>query len=529
MKKRTIKTAALLSLSVFAGCDRGMLDALPTDRLLADNFWQSQADAELAVNALYNDLDGTGIFFLDALTEIAHVNQPFDTDAYIALGTYDASSARLYNTWRNAYKGIGGANYFLDNVDRIENVADAALVDRYRGEAKALRVYQYAKLAYLFGEVPLISTTITLAESRNVRRSSLSAVHDFIDQELSEAADLLPDSYAGANIGRFTKWAAIGLKARNNLYAGRYRQAADDADLIIKSGQFALWPSYGTLFSYAAQNNPEILLDKQFLENSQTHNAFWLLAPYSQQNSQSAYVPTKAMVDLYETADGKPIGDPTSGYDPDDPYTNRDPRLRLSIFLDGDPLPNGTTFRPAPNSGGPDAVGSTYIASTTGFNVKKYVDPADFPNPQRSGLNIILLRYAEVLLTYAEAKIELGEIDQSVLDAVNTVRNARADVKLPDLPSGMSQTQLREAVRRERTVELAFEGLHLADVRRWRTAEQAVPGKIYGISYKDDNGETVVVEAASESRTFVPAKHYLWPVPQKERDMNPNLEQNPGW
>jgi len=529
MKKRTIKTTALLSLLVFAGCDRGMLDALPTDRLLTDNFWKSQADAEMAVNALYNDLDGTSIFFLDALTDIAHVNQPFDTDAYIAVGIYDASSSRLYNTWRNAYKGIGGANYFLDNVGKLDNVADAALIDRYRGEAKTLRAYQYSKLAYLFGEVPLISTTLTLAESRSVRRASLKDIHDFIDGELGEAADLLPDSYTGTDRGRITKWAAIGLKARNNLYAGRYHQAAEDADRIIQSGQFALWTSYGSLFSYAAENNTEVLLDKQFLENSQVHNAFYLLAPYSQRNSQSAYVPTKALVDQYEMANGKPITDPMSGYDPDNPYTARDPRLHLSIFLDGDPLPDGTTFRPAPNSGGADAVGSTYIASTTGFNVKKYVDPADFPNPQRSGLNIILLRYAEVLLTYAEAKTELGEIDQSVLDAINTVRNARTDVKLPDLPGGMSQAQLREAIRRERTVELAFEGLHLADVRRWRTAELVVPGKIHGITYQNDNGETVVVEAASESRTFNPAKHYLWPVPQKERDMNPNLEQNPGW
>jgi len=507
--------AALLSLLVFAGCDQGMLDALPTDRLLAGNFWKSQADAELAVNALYNDLDGTSILFLDALTDIAHVNQPFDTDAYIALGVYDASSSRLYNTWRNAYKGIGAANYFLENADKLENVADAALVDRYRGEAKTLRAYQYIKLAYLFGEVPLVQTTLTLAESRSVKKTPLADIHNFIDQELADAADLLPENYTGTNVGRITKWAAIGLKARNNLYAGRYAKAAEDAKRIIQSGQFALHPHYGTLFSY---------LDKQFLPNSLTHNAFYLLGPYSQRNSQSAYVPTKALVDQYETADGKLITDPMSSYDADNPYTNRDPRLHLSIFLNGDPLPNGTTFRPAPNSGGPDAVGSTYIASTTGFNVKKYVDPADYSNPSRSGLNIILMRYAEVLLTYAEAKIELGETsDPSVLDAINTVRNGRTDVKMPNLPTGLSQGQLREAVRRERTVELAFEGLHLADIRRWRTAEQVVPGKIYGITYKNDSGETVVVEAASESRTFDPGKHYLWPVPQRERDMNPNL------
>lgn len=144
-------------------------------------------------------------------------------------------------------------------------------------------------------------------------------------------------------------------------------------------------------------------------------------------------------------------------------------------------------------------------------------------------MNIILLRYAEVLLTFAEAKIEIGQIDESVYAAINQVRNTRDDVKLPNVNTIGDKDQLRQLVRRERTVELAFEGLHLADIRRWKTAEKVVPGKVYGITYLNNKGETVIVEAASERRVFDPRKHYLWPIPQREMNLNSNLRQNPNW
>ena len=518
-----------LFLLMLIGCDKNLLDSVPTDRLSENIFWKSQADAELAVNALYNDLDGAEIFYSDALTDIAHVNQPFAVDAYIELGTYDASSSRLYNTWSSAYKGIGAANYFLANIGKIEGSRDEALIARFIGEARVLRAYQYIKLAYLFGGVPLVKAPLTLEEGRAVQRADLKEIYDFIDTELELAAASLPESYSSNDIGRITRWAALGLKARSDLYAGRFAAAAKAAKTIIDSKRFELYPLYANLFTYAAENNKEVLLDKQFLENIYTQSVFNLLAPYSQQNGQSTYVPTKALTDSYETSSGLVITDPNSGYDPKNPYKNRDPRLTFSIFLDGDPLPNGAIFHPAPNSVTADAVGSTYIASTTGFNIKKYIDKKDLANPSKSGLNIMLLRYAEILLTYAEAKIELGEIDGSVYEAINQIRNSRTDVKLPIISNQVNQEQLRQLVRLERTVELAFEGLHLADIRRWKTAEKVVPGKVYGITYQNNNGEAVVVEAASESRVFDSKKHYLWSIPQREINLNPNLKQNPNW
>jgi starch-binding outer membrane protein, SusD/RagB family len=190
-------------------------------------------------------------------------------------------------------------------------------------------------------------------------------------------------------------------------------------------------------------------------------------------------------------------------------------------------LPGGTIFHPAPNSGTPDAVGNTYIASTTGFNIKKYINTEDFANPSNNGINIILIRYAEVLLTYAEAKIESNAIDQSVYDAINAIRNGRTDVSLPAIAGNLSPDELRTIVRQERVVELAFEGLHLQDIRRWKTAESVVPGPVYGITY-NDNGTSKIIQVAV-NRIFDAGKHYLWPIPQTERDQDPNLEPNPGW
>ena len=177
--------------------------------------------------------------------------------------------------------------------------------------------------------------------------------------------------------------------------------------------------------------------------------------------------------------------------------------------------------------GGGDEIGKTQYNTTTGFSLKKYVSAEDFANPGASGLNFILMRYAEVLLTYAEAKIEQNQIDATVYDAINKVRT-RSDVGLPALVTGMTQAELRAAVRRERVLELAFEGIHLFDIRRWKTAQQVMTGTVRGITYY--SGTTpVTVLVPSVIKTFDPSKHYLWPIPQKEKTLNPALGQNPGW
>ena len=525
--KHIIFSALVASSGLLVSCDGDLLETVPNDRLSVDVFWRTENDAKLAVNGLYTDLDSTNIISWDALTEIAHTNQPFDVQAYIELGQYDATSSKLYGEWRRAYRGIRATSYFLENVDKVTST-NPTLISQLKGEAKTLRAYQYLKLAAFFGDVPLVTTSISISEASSLTRNPVSEIWDFVDKELTDAAALLPTTYPATDKGRITQGAALGLAARANLLAGRYQKAADAADKVMKLGIYGLNDSYEKLFGYAAENNKEVLLDRQFIKDTYPINVFVLLAPYSQKNSQSTYVPTKNLADLYETLDGKKITDAGSGYKPETPYANRDSRMKFSLFLDGDILPSGVVFKPAPNSGTADAVGSTYIASTTGFNIKKYIQTDDFANPANSGINIILQRYAEILLTYAEAKIELGQTDATVLSAINLVRNGRTDVKQPSI-TATSQADLRDIVRRERTVELAFEGLHLFDIRRWKTAATVIPGPIYGINYKDNSGALATVQVIGINKVFDTGRHYLWPVPQKERDLNSSLTQNPGW
>ncbi|MGO4288194.1 RagB/SusD family nutrient uptake outer membrane protein [Chitinophaga sp. RAB17] len=522
-----INRSIFLFLAIgLAACNKNLLDTAPTDRLAVNIFWKTEADAKLAVNALYQDLDSTNILALDALTDIGHTNQNFDVQAYVELGTYDQSSAKVYGEWKSAYKGIHAVNYFLENVDKVTAVTPA-LINQFKGEAKTLRAYQYIKLAGLYGDVPLVTTSITLEQARALKRTPVSEIYDFIDKELIDAAALLPASYtAAADKGRIARGAAWALKARADLFAGRYQLAANAATEVNGLG-YTLYDSYQKLFSYAAENNREVILDKQFIKDNYPNNIFSILAPYSQKNGNSSYVPTKVLADTYQTKDGKDINAGGSNFDPLHPYDNRDPRLRYSLFVDGDVLPSGLIFHPAPNSGTADAIGSTYIASTTGYNLKKYINTEDYVNPTNCGINIILLRYAEVLLTYAEAKIELNQLDQTVYNAINAVRQ-RADVNMPVLPTGLTQSQLRDAVRYERTVELAFEGQRLYDIRRWKTAETVMKGPVYGITW-NNNGQLTTVQVVSFNRAFDKSRHYLWPVPQKERDLDPALSQNPNW
>lgn len=516
--------AALLVIIILNSCKKNLLDKVPNDRLSSEIFWKTENDARLAANALYTDLDGQNILSWDALSEIAHTNQLSNTQTFIELGTYDASNEKVFAEWSSAYRGIRATNYFLENVDKVPTT-NTALIDRLKGEARVLRAYQYIKLAGFFGDVPLVTKSIDLAEGGSVNRSPVADIWNFIDKELEEAAAVLPASYAAADRGRVTKGAAWGLKARADLWAGRYQLAIAATRNVTG---YSLYPSYQNLFRYVGENNPEIILDKQFIKDNYANSVFNLLAPFSQKNSQSLFVPTRVLVDMYETSTGKSITDPTSGYNPSTPYAQRDPRLGFSILVDGDMLPSGIVFRPAPNSGAPDAIGATFVNSTTGFNIEKYITTEDYANPANGGLNIILMRYAEMLLTYAEAKIELNELDQSVVDAINMVRNGRNDVKMPSITLG-SQDAMRQIVRRERTIELAFEGLHFFDIRRWKTAENVMVGPVYGMSYVNSTGNLVTVTSAGINKAFDKSKHYLWPVPLNERNLNPNLSQNPNW
>lgn len=526
MKPITSIIFASLIIALLSGCKKDLLRTIPNDRISSDIFWKTEADASFAANAVYaNIVESANHFFSwDGITDFGHTPTPQSAEVFLLKGQYDALNSRISEDWTAGYTGIRQANSFLANVDRVETT-NTALIDRLKAEARTLRAYFYLRLVSLFGDVPLVTTEITLEESAKLTRAPVSQIYDFISTELEAAAAVLP--LTTADKGRVTKGVALALNARAMLYAGRFTEATAFARQVIDLQVYSLYPSYKNLFSYAAENNEEVIFDIQFIHDVYSNASFSTMAPYSQKNGAGRYVPTRKLVDKYEMINGKKISDPTSGFDPRNPYKDRDPRLGYSIYVLGDELPDGSAYDPRPNSGTADAIGFTFQSTHTGFNLKKYINKEDLALPGNNGINYILLRYAEVLLTYAEAKIEAGDIDQSVADAINLVRQ-RADVNLPPISLG-SQAELREAVRHEREVELAYEGLHFFDIRRWRTAEQVLPGKIYGMTYVNGNDELVTVEEPGWENFFRSDRDYLWPIPQKEIELNDQLIQNPNW
>lgn len=516
---------AVAVVLLLQACNKGLLETVPNDRISTEIFWKTDNDATLAVNAIYTYMAESADHFIgwDNMSDIVFTNPTGPVEAAIAQGQFNALNSRISGDWNTYYAGIRAANSFMKHVDQVQT-ANPALISRLKGEVRTLRAYFYTRLASLWGDVPYTTAELTLEQSEQLTRTPVTQVWDSVAAELTAAADLLPTKQTDK--GRITKGAALGIKARAMLYAGRFPDAADAASQVMALNVYSLYPTYKTLFSYAAENNAEDILDVQFLQDVYFNNIFQVLAPRSV-NANSKWVPTKKIVDAYQMKNGLGITDPGSGYDPANPYTSRDPRLSYSIFVPGDVLPNGKVFNSLPSSTTGDAVGSSFVVSPTGFNVKKYVNIEDLSKPADGGINIMLMRYAEVLLTYAEAMIEQNKLDATVYDAINKVRQ-RSDVVMPAITAGKTQDQLRAIVHQERNVEFAFEALRYFDIRRWKIAATVMPGKVYGLTYKDAGGVLQTVEVPGWTQTW-DDRNYLWPIPQKETELNENLTQNPGW
>lgn len=521
----------VLSFLVFS-CQEDFLETIPDDRISTAIFWKTENDVLLAANALYPTLDGPeDIIGYDGITDILLTNRAFDARSVIQAGNADNSLNIFFNEWSQAYSGIRRAIDFFASVDKVET-DNTALINQLKGEVRTIRANHYIKLVMLYGDVPLITEGLSVETALDVRRTPKSEVWDYINSELTIAASELPTSIS--TDGRVTRGAALALKARAMLFAGRYTEASSAAQQVMALGDYSLSNSYEDLFQYEGESSSEIIFTRQYApipDNSTNYYSLFAPASVAPSSNGSFYVPTKAIVDIYDMqATGLPITNPLSGFDSMNPYSGRDPRLRASLFVSDDPLPNGRIFNSTPGTldiTDPPGGGGDVQTGVTGFNVRKYVSFDDFENQGNSGINLILLRYAEVLLTYAESKIEMNDIDQSVLDAINEVRG-RTSVNMPAIPMGLNQMEMREIVRKERTIELAFEGTRLFDIRRWLIAENVMPGSVLGLTYIDTGGNEITVDPGV-NLSFNPSRDYLWPIPARQRDFNPNLAQNPGW
>lgn len=425
------------------------------------------------------------------------------------------------------YDKITRCNNFLANIDRPEMSEE--LRTRLTSEVRFLRAWHYFLKVTLYGDVPLVKEVLDIKNS-NLPRTPKAEVEQFILDELTEIAPTLPDKYSGSDVGRVTKGAALTLRARMEIFKGDYAACAATCEQIMKLG-YSLFQDYKGLFKIANVNNEEVIMDVQYVENL-AKNAILGVMPPASVGGWSSINPTQALVDTYECMDGKTINESTN-YNPKDPYKDRDPRLAATIIYPGC-LYEGSYFNSIDIKDPTGDYYAPYGRSKTGYHPRKYIDNlSDYADMWNTGMNAIVMRYAEVLLMYAESKIELGQIDESVYKALNDIRK-RAGIPEVDRTVYNNQAKMRELVRRERRVELAMEGLRWFDICRWRIAEEVMPGQVYGALLGTVDAGTGALNLTDERikveiRLFDPAKNYLWPIPQSVIDATPAIEQNPGY
>ncbi|MDP4204964.1 MAG: RagB/SusD family nutrient uptake outer membrane protein [Bacteroidota bacterium] len=518
-------------LIFFTSCNS--LDQVPTGEFTDGTYWYSSDKASYVLNMAYNQMMNANYFFAnEALTDNIFSCRTSD-EKLISSGIANASTGRFANEWSDCYGGIRTCNTFLENVDRVANM-DIGLKARMKAEARFIRASLFFRLTTWYGDIPLFNKNITVPESKTISRTSHADVLKFVRAELDSASEVLPASYAGSDIGRITSGAAISLKARTYLYENDWVNVASTCLQIIDSKEYSLFPDYAGLFSITNEHNSEVILDVEYLPTLRTWSQYYDFAPPSAGRRVNQQAPTQELVNSYLMMNGDSIHDSNSGYDENNPFVNRDPRFAATVLFDGGKwrMPNGTdiTIKIKPGSGTIDEYKpGSGNNSLTGYYMKKYYDPT-YTGSFNSGLDLILIRYADILLMYAEAENELGKMDQTIWD--ETIKQIRARAGFTD-PNALNyntnwnQSDLRTIIRNERRCELALEGTRIFDIRRWKTAQVVLNGYPHGAKYDSSSPDNGYIRL--DKRSFNPGRDYLFAVPQAQKDLDPKLGQNPGY
>lgn len=531
---------SLFTIITVIGCGTDWLDEQPQSSISTGTFWKSDSDAKLALTGVYSQStvgDNTynnHLLCLSSATDDAEYK--WAGVGVIYSGYFLPSSGEVVPTiWNRSYSAIFKANYFLENIEPVE--MDAALKAQYIAEVRFLRAYEYFYLSVMYGGVPLITKVLTIDEANTQSRNTLEEIVTFAISELTEAAKDLPPSRPENERGRAVKSAALATKGRLLMIHKRWSEAVSTYKEIIDLNVHQIDPRFKALFEEAGETSNEIILSTNCIAGLRGNPQNQLNYHADMYGGYHETCPTQDLVDAFLMTDGLSI-DESALYDPAKPYENRDPRLYATVFL-----PEYTVFRGELFLAHPDLTSSglATLTGATGYCWKKYVTEDYDGAYNDSGDDIILLRYAEVLLSYLESKIENGDaITQELLDqTINQVRG-REEVKMPAVTE-TDPAKLRNIVRRERRVELCFERLvRYMDIRRWGLFPDIVNRKVYGMKLTDDpdNYTKYRVETVGKYRGhYIPvdktgtytADMALLPIPIYETNINKNLVQNPGY
>ncbi|WP_316813723.1 RagB/SusD family nutrient uptake outer membrane protein [Pedobacter heparinus] len=517
------------TLVIFSGCEKYLTHDHPTE-VDDELWWNTQANVTAALNAVYAGIpdgsSGRQLMFLDALSDNAAARQSTrgEYETYTK-GLQGSNWAVGTGIWDDDYRDIRRSNRFLENIDRAY-ITDEELKTRYIYEARALRAYYHMELSMFFGGITIMKKSVA-TENSYLPRNTAKEVYDFVIAELTECAGNLPTKYTdNADLKRLSSATCWGLISKFAIYNKDYELAKNAAKKIIDMGDYSLRKStivknsYADLFLYVGEINNERIFFREITASGNQWNTF---APLGT-GGKTVVSPIASIVNAYETKQGKTLAelgpDSLAIYTKDPNFhNNRDPRMLASIILPGTTY-TGVVLNPFASSS-MDKIGNQN-ATSTGFWINKYLDPKDKTGTRT--LDYMIMRYAEVLLNYVECLIELGDhTNPDVIRYLNEIRN-RAAMPNVNIAVYNTQNKLRELVRRERRVELAFEGVRYYDIRRWGIFEEVMNGQVFGaVDPATNQPVNVEVRSAKANRDM------LWPIPQKELLANPQMTQNPNY
>ena len=601
--KKYIYIAMVAGLTFATSCNKDFLDQVPNDRLTLDETFTNRATAEKFLNNIYSWVPdefgqrdpntGRNAGIWTGASDEAEFVWGFNKANNVNIGNWDANSGFVNDYWRNFYKGIRSASFFMANIDKVSQDITPETKAQYKAEARALRAIYYFYLVRIYGPVVILGENViepdAPSESIRLPRSSFEECIEYIASELESASAVLPINHNDNNYGRVTKGAALAFRAQAYLLAASplFNGNTDLANLKNKDGKQlvsqtvdqAKWKrasdAFGSFISqlvptkyslYKVSTNgvldPYLSCRNIFLERfndeiiwsrieSSIEGRQYELTPYhngsnSESRGSAGLGATQNLVDAFFTANGRSIDDPASNYvnngftmyqapgspiqtDTYNQWVNREPRFYVnityhnSVWLNRN---NGNIITEFNNNGnsGKATGGNDY--TVTGYAVRKAMGLGNWRENNRP---VILYRLANVFLDYAEALNEAEPGNPDILKYVNLIRE-RAGIPQygsADLPAISDQESMREAIRKERRVELAFENVRFFDTRRWKIAEQTDNGPIYGLNISQNLPEFLQV-TPFETRVFQ-KRHYLFPIPSNDVNSDDLMVQNPGW
>ncbi|HTN05890.1 RagB/SusD family nutrient uptake outer membrane protein [Agriterribacter sp.] len=538
MKKLNIIALLITACCITSSCNKDFLDRESKTTIAEEKIFNDPALIQLFVNNMYADVPSFDHDLYDNITDESR-NFWGGAPRNVVQGQWFADNNPM-DYW--AYAAVRKTNMFLAKVD--DSVLEGEEKSSLTGQVKFLRAKLYFDMVKRYGGVPIITEPQGLDDDLFVKRSTTDESFAFIIKEMEEAIDLLPETYGdrSVDVGKINKHAAKAFLGRVWLFwasplynpgnkTERWEAAAAINKEVIESNVYRLHDNFRRIM--LDKNNEEEIFSVQFLKTLREHGwDSWAMPDSRSRQDASRRSPVQEFVDAFEMKNGKSIDDPASGYNAADPYINRDPRFDATLIVNGSVF--GFQGMPVYTYiGGEDGINIPY-QTVTGYLMRKGTDETnqDYYGGSGSDQNWIELRFAEVLLNYAEAKNEsLTAPDPGVYEAVEKIRE-RAGLSPYQLPAGLTKEQMRDKIRHERYIELSFEQKRYWDLRRWKTAVSVLNGKQFGAMYitKHDNGSyTYEVKPVDGVPCVFQEKMYFMPIPQRELEKNPNLEQNNDW